>query len=265
MGRRRGLDRQHGMTGDRDHQAVDQSSNRISATCRSQAGPRRPAWPRRRVRRCRRRSRIKAKSSRPGAVARSAGGAAGRGRTSPPASTRTAQLAALGAEAHDIAVPEARRSARRRGLGRDVDRGRDLARGARHPPVGDQGDLEAAVLQHAQRRRQLVQFGHAVGARALEADDHDHVAVQLAGVEGGDQPGPGRRTPAPAPRGSSVGVIDGAGLEDRPAEIAAGPAACRRPVRTASRAGRSMVASPRSAGGVAPVERRRHPAPARAA
>jgi hypothetical protein len=32
-----------------------------------------------------------------------------------------------------------------------------------------------------------VQLGHAVGRRALEADDDDDVAVQLAALEGGEQ------------------------------------------------------------------------------
>ena len=36
----------------------------------------------------------------------------------------------------------------------------------------------------AERRRQLVQLGHAVGARALEAHDGDEVALQLAALEG---------------------------------------------------------------------------------
>ena len=40
--------------------------------------------------------------------------------------------------------------------------------------------LVSAILQHAERRRQLVQLRHAVGARALEAHDGDEVAVELA-------------------------------------------------------------------------------------
>jgi hypothetical protein len=40
-------------------------------------------------------------------------------------------------------------------------------------PVGDQRHALAAVLEHAERRGQLVQFRHAVGARALETDHHD--------------------------------------------------------------------------------------------
>ena len=51
--------------------------------------------------------------------------------------------------------------------------------------------------------RQLVQLGHAVGARPLEADDDDDVAVELAGLERGLHRRPGRRRRAPAPRSSS--------------------------------------------------------------
>ena len=48
--------------------------------------------------------------------------------------------------------------------------------------------------------RELVQLGHAVGLRALEADHGHEVAVELAGLEGGDAARPGRRRPRPAPR-----------------------------------------------------------------
>ena len=61
-----------------------------------------------------------------------------------------------------------------------MDRARDLARRAGHAPVGDERDAVAAVLQNAQRRSELVQFGHAVRARALEAHHDDDVAVELA-------------------------------------------------------------------------------------
>ncbi|MNN66310.1 hypothetical protein D3C81_1818770 [compost metagenome] len=70
------------------------------------------------------------------------------------------------------------------GLGRDVDGGGGLAAGARHAAVGDEGDLEALVLQDAERRRQGVQFRHAVGLGPLEAQHQHHVAVQLAVLEG---------------------------------------------------------------------------------
>ena len=90
------------------------------------------------------------------------------------------QRAGLGVEADDVAVAQPRQRAAVGRLGRQMDRGRHLARGAGHAAVGDQRHLEALVLQHAQRRRQLVQLGHAVGLRALEADHGDEVAVQLA-------------------------------------------------------------------------------------
>ena len=44
--------------------------------------------------------------------------------------------------------------------------------------------LIAAVLQHAERRGQLVQLRHAVGARPLEPDHGDDVAIEFAGLEG---------------------------------------------------------------------------------
>ena len=64
--------------------------------------------------------------------------------------------------------------------------------------------LMAAVLQHAERRGQLVQLGHAVGARALEADDDDHVAVELAGLERREHLVLVGEDSAPAPRSSSA-------------------------------------------------------------
>ncbi len=65
-----------------------------------------------------------------------------------------------------------------------MDGGGRLAAGARHAAVGDEGDLEALVLQHAERGRQAVQFRHPIGARPLKAQHHHHVAVQLAVLEG---------------------------------------------------------------------------------
>ena len=61
---------------------------------------------------------------------------------------------------------------------RHMDRRRHLAGGARHAPVGDQRHLVPAILQDAEHGGQLVQFRHAVGLRALEADDGDEVAVK---------------------------------------------------------------------------------------
>ncbi len=53
----------------------------------------------------------------------------------------------------------------------------------RHAAVGDERDLEAAVLQHAEYGRELVQFGHAVRARPLEAHDRDEIAIEFAALE----------------------------------------------------------------------------------
>ena len=124
-------------------------------------------------------------------------------------------------------------------FGQTMDRRRHLAARARHPAVGDQRDLEALVLQHAERRGQLVQFGHAVGARPLEADDDHHVAVELARLERGEHlvlvgEDARRRLDRPA-----LGR-DRAGLEDRAAEIAARPAASRRRGGRGRSTGRSM-------------------------
>jgi hypothetical protein len=65
-----------------------------------------------------------------------------------------------------------------------------------------------------------VQLGHAVGARALEADDDDDIAVELAGLERLEHlilvgEAAARRLDRPALLG------DRAGLEDGAAEIAA--------------------------------------------
>ena len=103
------------------------------------------------------------------------------------------------------------------GLRRHMDRRRHLARGARQPPVGDQRDLVAAILQHAERRHQLVQFRHADRLRSLEAHHRDEVAVEFAGLEGGVQfllavEHPRRRLDHMALR------RDRRGLDDRPAE-----------------------------------------------
>ncbi len=72
-------------------------------------------------------------------------------------------------------------------LGRDVNGRGHFAGGARHAPVGHQRHLETALLQHAQRGHELVQFGHAVGRRTLKADDGDEIALELAALEGGEQ------------------------------------------------------------------------------
>ena len=94
------------------------------------------------------------------------------------------EQAAVGVDGDQVAVLDPRERTAEGGLGRDVDGGRDLAGRAGHPAVGDDRDLLAAVLQHAERGGQLVQLGHAVGGRALVADHRDEVAaVELAGAE----------------------------------------------------------------------------------
>src|SRR5688500_5418986 len=100
-----------------------------------------------------------------------------------------------------------------------MDRRGNLAAGARHAAVGDQGDGMAAVLDDAERRNQLVQFRHAVGARALETDDDYAVAVERALLEGVEHlalvgKAEGRRFDRPAL------PVDRAALEDATAEIA---------------------------------------------
>src|SRR5690606_8617017 len=93
------------------------------------------------------------------------------------------ELARLCAQANAVAVAQSGNRPAFERFGRKVDGGRYLAAGARHSAVGEQRDLEAPVLKHAERRRQLVQFGHAVGGGALKADHYDDIAVQFAGLE----------------------------------------------------------------------------------
>ena len=149
-------------------------------------------------------------------------------------------------------------------LGADVDRRRHLARRAAHAAVGDQRDAESPCLcSTAERRRQLVQLGHAVGARALEAHDGDEVALQLRR----------RRTPRAAPPALS-NTIAGASTTWRSAGTAETliTARPRLPVeqlqaavvaeRLAPRGARSP-SSPLAAGSVAPGSRPRVAARAR--
>ncbi|MNT43088.1 hypothetical protein D3C72_1795390 [compost metagenome] len=76
-----------------------------------------------------------------------------------------------------------RQSATDISFGADVNRCGDFPRGAGHPPVGHQRDFEAAILQHAEERRHLVQFRHAIGTRALEAHHGDKILLQQTGLE----------------------------------------------------------------------------------
>ncbi|EAU45919.1 hypothetical protein R2601_21652 [Salipiger bermudensis HTCC2601] len=120
---------------------------------------------------------------------------------------------------HKVAVAQSRQRAALCSLGRDVDRGRHLARGAGHAAVGDERHLESPILQHRQRGREPVQFGHAVGRGTLEAHYHDGVLGELAGLERGLH----RLLVVEDPRlglDHVPGGIDGGGLHHAVAEIA---------------------------------------------
>ena len=65
-----------------------------------------------------------------------------------------------------------------------MDGRRHLARSAAHAAVGDQCHFETLTLQDRQRRRELVQLGHAIGLRTLPAHHANHVARQLTRLEG---------------------------------------------------------------------------------
>ena len=93
------------------------------------------------------------------------------------------KCADLAVEADHVAVAHPGQGTANGALGSEVDRRGDLAGGTRHPAVGDQRDAVPAVLQHAQQRRELVQFGHPVGPRTLVAHDDDDVAFQFAAGE----------------------------------------------------------------------------------
>ena len=123
------------------------------------------------------------------------------------------------ADTDQIAVAQLADRTTAQRFGRQVDRGRHLAARAGHAPIGQQRDLEAAILQHAERRGQLVQFRHAVGARTLEADDDHDIALQFTRLEGAKhivlvlKDGGGRL-------GGPTLRIHGAHLHDAAAEIA---------------------------------------------
>ena len=78
--------------------------------------------------------------------------AAGRLAAARSASDSDLEQAGVGVDGDQVAVAHPGERAAERGLGRDVDGGRDLARRAGHAAVGDQRDPLAAVLQHAERR-----------------------------------------------------------------------------------------------------------------
>ena len=94
------------------------------------------------------------------------------------------QRAGQGVQPDDVTVTQTGQGATAQRFRRHVDGRGDLAAGATHPTVGHQRHPEAPVLQHRQRRGELVQFRHAVGRRPLEAHHGHHVALELAYLEG---------------------------------------------------------------------------------
>ena len=83
----------------------------------------------------------------------------------------------LGVHAHDVAVAQRATSGPPAAAsGVQWIAAGTLPEAPRHAAVGDERDAVAAVHQHAERGRELVQLGHAVRARALVADDRDEVA-----------------------------------------------------------------------------------------
>ena len=93
------------------------------------------------------------------------------------------QRSGVGVEGDDVAVAHARQRSAGGRLGGEMDCGRDLSGRAGHAAVGDQRHPVAAVLQHAQSRGELVQFGHAEALRPLVTQHRDEIAVQRAGFE----------------------------------------------------------------------------------
>ena len=94
------------------------------------------------------------------------------------------ERAGHGIQAHQIACTQLAQRAPGQGFRADVDGSRNFAGRPAHASIGKQRHLEATPLQHAQRRRELVQLGHAVGARTLKAHDRHEVTFQRALVEG---------------------------------------------------------------------------------
>ena len=88
-------------------------------------------------------------------------------------------------DANDVAVLDLRNRSTVGRLWRDVNRRRNFAGRTGHASVGHQGDAMAAILQHTEHRRQLVQFGHADRTRPLETHDRDEVSIQIAALECG--------------------------------------------------------------------------------
>lgn len=61
-----------------------------------------------------------------------------------------------------------------------VDGSRHLAGGTRHSPVSHESHLVATILEDTERRRETMQFGHAVGFWSLEADDGNEIPVETS-------------------------------------------------------------------------------------
>ena len=65
------------------------------------------------------------------------------------------ELAGVGAQPDHVAVAHFGQRAAAKRFGARMDRAGDLAARPRHPSVGDERDAEAAILEHAERRRQF--------------------------------------------------------------------------------------------------------------
>src|SRR5439155_16106218 len=76
------------------------------------------------------------------------------------------------------------------------------------------------ILEHAQRRRKLVEFGHSVGAWPLKADDDDNIAAEFAGLEGGEHLVLIRKAPSRGFDQPSI-LVDGTGFYYCAAKITA--------------------------------------------
>src|SRR5690606_33726352 len=97
------------------------------------------------------------------------------------------QLSAFTIDTNKVAIAHPRQRPAIESLRTDMNGRRDLARSTGHAPISDQRHLETAILQHAQIGRHLVQLGHAVATRPLEAHHGDEITLQLAGLERLDQ------------------------------------------------------------------------------
>ena len=94
------------------------------------------------------------------------------------------QRASLAIQADHVALADLGQRTTACRFRRHVDRRRNLARGTGQATVGDQRHAPALVLQQAQQRRQRMQFGHAVGTRALVTHHrHEVLRQQATGVQ----------------------------------------------------------------------------------